>query len=503
MLKDIRKFTIANLRANSGIEILIFLILAVIAYFLSLLIFPGYISPLAIHHSDTYGYVGLSSGQSLGRNFYTTILSQPRAIHVGVTYWVGMLDLKILMRFFIGITLINSALAFFILEKFYLKKQISLLAILLAQTTFFSFPGYYISNTYDTGATLAAFFLFIGIFFLETMPKNSLQGMVLFFFSCIFSVLSKENFIPALEIYAFFYLLTHKPSAVTSFIIFTAPIFAFGIGCVDSWLTNPIFLNLNKGSSDPYFISFKLTSLLEGVVFYLKPFSNGVTCSVALISFIIAALNRKALLFFAIFLMGIFCYIPYLLIPNHKFSYYWWSGMPILMLLIPVLFYSDKNDIWHQSNHCTWWLRLRNSLILVCCLGMILTSCRFNNKPETKWCLLQQDINRNIIDALESNKIMLQKYKTFLVCGINFPFHPWMHALFLKRHIGIEKWDLLYTPSLANFGPDPYIKIIKNPSLEDLKKYDCILIFNKQGKLVSCITTPNINESVQTLIKGQ
>ncbi len=463
-------------------ELLLFVITAVIAFFLSrLFIFPGYIASLAPHHADVYGYIAFSQSCTS----ILSILLYPRCVMMLFIWIFGLFGLKFLMAAIIFLTFINSALVLYILETFYLLKKIPLVVVLLSQFLFFSLPGYYLSCSYDIGGILAVFFGLLGILALE--GGNKKYSIVLLFFFSLLSVLSKENFIIALECYLLFYLFIHKAPLWRFAAIIAIPIISFIIAYLDAKLTCPVFLGLNKSIDHPYYVSLLPHSIFETALFYLNPFLSYFFLSAFLLALIISFTNKKLLLFIAIFVISIACYIPYWVIPNHQSAYYYWTGMSVLICIIPIIFYSDNASF--VSN-------LIKRIIIVTACFCVLYHCRYWNCKNINFSLAEEEINRNIIEGINNNKASLQMCSNILVCGLNFPFHPWHHPYFLKKYLNYSgKWDLLFNENLAKYQDNALVHIVKNPSLEEVKKYDRILIFNKDGKLTKIITPSEYQEN--------
>lgn len=466
---------ILRVRKNTCGEIFLFFLLAIASYFLSsLIVFPGYIPPLAAHHSDMYIPVVFVERFP---HVMDLVRSYPRPVCMGVAYFLGMVGFKFTMVVLIGLTFFSAALVFYVLEKYYLFKQISLILIFFSQLIFFSLPGYFLYGSYDIGAVLASFFGILGIFFLEKI-NNKKVAIGVFGLCTLCSAFSKEHFLLALELYAICYAVYYKLTAKQAIPIVSIPLFSVILICFDAYFfghTN--FVGLNKAHEDAYHISLQLSSIFNTAFFYIKPFSHPIFliafigCSVA------ALLNKKALLFFAVVSLGFACYVAYLLIPNHRLGHYYWSGMPFLMAIVPIAFFPVKNSFIN---------RIKNIVLVLLCGLVLAVSKKADHAMD--WSLAQQNINKNIIDALNKNKISILQHKNILICGLTFPFHPWSNQEFLTKYLGYSgTWGLLYNESLIHFPNSRLITIVKDPSSKEIQQYDWVFIFNGQGQLTGSL----------------
>lgn len=485
MLSNTQKYTQFNyclqiIRNNSWGEIILFFLSAVAAYFLSSwLIYPGYILPLAAVHSDMYISLDLVESYPLW-----AMHLWPRCVGMMLYYLVSLIGFKFGIVFTISLTFINSALIFSILEDYYLGVKIPLLIAFIAQLTCFSLPDYAISSFYDWGV-VAVFFGILGVFFLEKI-KNKKIATFAFGVCAILSGLSKEHFLVPLELYALCYVFVRNTSLSRGILIIIIPVVAAGIMLIDAYLVHSPFIKLGYNATDPYYISLSIGSVLSSIGFYFQIFLHPIFIVSFLLLFILAYVRKRIILFSMFFILGFSCYLPYLTIPNHRTENYFWAGVPIFMALIPIAITPLKEKIIADCK----------DLLLICSLiiGTILflNTCRKIDPGYMDWHLTQHTINKNVLDGLTHNQTLIQKDKNILVCGLDFPFHPWSHPGFLKRYLGYSgKWGLLLNKTLTIFPiHNDKVNIISEPSNERLSEYDHIFIFNTQGRLVDLLT-PN------------
>ena len=463
---------------------------AVVAYFLTLvLIFPGYVAPLAAFHADLYRAAEMAAERLTIND--TLTMARPVSALIGLLAgYTGYEGSRICS---IAFTIFALALSLTLFERSVLRTTIPLWVSFLTLFLAVSAPTFYFNAGYDPGSQAMVFGL-IGIATWELRCRD-LRGILLIALFFVLSALSKESFLPVVLLYAFFLAIQQNPrrrfgSLAILGIALSSAFLAIGY----SLLTHSKFVYLGNDVANAYVISLQPLSIARGMLFYVTPLMNW-PCLLLAVSCIGAIVLRRGwVAAVAIFVASISLYVPYAILPNHLLGYYDWVAWPALMLLLPLALVRRTSE-----NAAASAARLRlgkyqslASALVVCSLANALLYFHAQNAIDGEWSLQQQNINRNVLTGIRSLRAELDQSQRVLVCGLAFPFHPWEHSAFLSPDLGFRgQWSAAIEP--VAFGADDKVKMVRYKDVQ-WDNYDLIVVFSSDGSLAGAYHSKQLSE---------
>jgi len=454
------------------LRVLMIYALSVAIYFIILQFgFPGYIAPLAAHHSDEYGAAQLALQERNPFHFWNWV----RPVSFIFADLVGHFGFEGSMASAIALLLLNLALLLFVLER-RLRKPFPIWILILSIGFALSAPFVYLSAGFDVPSSLALFFGILGILSLET----SVGVYSLCFASLTFtlSAFSKEGFIPISVLYTIAAAFASKEAAWKRLaIVATAMVAAFA-AFLRMHLGGSTFVNLDASPSEPYFINLAPESVLKCFWLYIQALLTPSTLTFASVLTVLVFIRKRLLLASIIVVAACVSLLPYSVLPNHLFAYYTWQPFPFLMLLIPCALVPSSALLSRKV--------ARTSVALACILAVenvAAFSFQQRRDPGAQWSLSQQNINRNLLSAVRAHARDIRASRSVLVCGLTFPFHPWEYPDFISNEIGyLGQWYLAQdAATVASQSPNKVVPIGFN--LVKWNQFDTILIFRPDGTL--------------------
>jgi hypothetical protein len=474
------------------------LLIAVISfcYFISLkFIFPGYFDPLIPHHPDYFYTYGGFSAMS-----WMNIFSYPRPIGFLALKIMGVLGMKGVIIFLIFFSFLNILLTIIFVKKISnLKIYWPILIFYLF--LIFSHPGFYFNYTYDFFDAVAYFFAILAIVYWLKMGEN-LKPIHFVFISILMglSFFSKETYIVAILIFFAWHIAFKKDKIRRNAAIMI--LISVGITVavlMQSRISQSIWVNFASNADNPYFINLNPRSLLETFYFYMSGWANTGVWSIIIISFLIIAANKKYIKeFLLILFMGLAIYVPYSILPNHKYGYYFWLGVPlsyaVILLLQPAMIKDILAKIANKKIDT-----LINTMIVAAFVILSLFSLRNDNQQTQSsvwaWAAQQEKNNKVILSNFPFLKNNIKENSHVLITGMNFETSPFscqddhMDVYFDKKNDFIDNyfgknhsWTIFeygkYVPKRC--GSISYT----NDDNLNLNDYDLIFIFGSDGRLM-------------------
>ncbi len=470
-------------------------------YFITLrFIFPGYFNPLIPFHSDFYMFYPASPHETLNSLFMS-----PRFVGIFVRDIVGMFGMKSTIIFLITLNSINIALTI-LLAKAVTKMKLYWPAIILYLFLIFSHPGFYIKYSYDFFDALAYFFTVLTMYLWykngEMIENKYLLILVLVTFLGLFS--KETYFVPLLIFWCYQCFFINKKQKQSAFVMLGATVIIFILSILHSHFVNSAWVNIGSSRIDSYFIDAQPSSIIETYLYYLKMWGNfgiiGMVAIVAVVSIVSKRYFKEVLLFLII---GLSTYVPYSLLPNHKFACYFWLAVPlsysVILFINPDMIRLTAKKI-NDSSGKLYKGALAFFVLLIIFFGIIAFK-QFNdayNDAGLQWTLLQESINQNMLANFPYIKNNISPSDKVLLTGLTFPFHPFAYPNYVDSYFGDSqnmKWTVAVYDDAnkdKNIGSIEFVNVKKI----DISKYEKIFVFDSNGKLIKMTAGGKVDLSV-------
>jgi hypothetical protein len=477
------------------------LLIAVVAfcYFISLkFIFPAYFDPLVPHHPDYfYTYGGFSAMSWMNIFFY------PRPIGFLILKIIGILGMKGVIIFLILFSFINILLTINFVKKIS-NLKIYWPILILYLFLIFSHPGFYFNYTYDFFDAVAYFFAILAMLYWLKMGEN-LKPIYFVFISILIglSFFSKETYIVAVLIFlAWHFAFKKNKIRKNAAIMFLVAVGITIAVLIQSRISQSIWVNFASSVDNPYFINLNPRSIWETFYFYINGWANIGVWVIIILSLLIIATHKKYIKEFLLLLfMGLAIYAPYSILPNHKYGYYFWLGVPlgyaVILLLQPAMI---KNILAKVANKKIG--TFVSTIFVVVFISLSLFSLRNDNQQIKSvvwaWAMQQEKNNKVILASLPTLKNNIKENDHILITGMNIETSPFscqddhMDVYFDKNNDFIDN----YFGKSHNWTIFKYGKYIPkscglisytNDGNLNLNDYDLIFIFASDGRLIKTI----------------
>jgi hypothetical protein len=438
-----------------------------------------------------------------------SLLTSPRFIGIFIRDIVGLFGMQGMIVFLIFINAINITLTI-LLVKEATKIKLYWPTVILFLFLIFSHPGFYINYTYDFFDAMAYFFAILSICFwyklIKSFEYKYIYSVVGFLFLSIFS--KETYFIPLLVFFISQWFSIHEKKQRQYVSIVLGVIILFFVASVlHSKLFGSPWVRLTASNNDSYYVDFNLVSIINVYAYYLSTLANAGVIGLIAVSFISSMfLKRRYKEIFVILVIGLSIYLPYALLPNHKFSYYWWLAVPLTYSVILFI----QPDTLKEFVENTYNKRVRTITMLAFGIVIVfLGALSFKNYVRSyadpllglTWILKQENINRNMLSNLSYIKDIVSPSDHVLLVGLTFPFHPYSRPNYIDSYFGVSqkiKW-VVATYDEANMegviGSIEYIRINRI----DLSKYEKIIEFDSEGNLIKILDGINDQANVGNL----
>lgn len=482
------------------------LLIAVISfcYYISLkFIFPGYFDPLIPHHPDYFfTYEGLSSMP------WVKILSYPRPVGFFTLKVLGILGLKGVIIFLMFFSFINILLTITFVKKIS-NLKIYWPILILYLFLIFSHPGFYFNYTYDFFDAVAYFFAILAMLYWLKMGENLKPIHFVFIFILIgLSFFSKETYIFAVMIFFTWQFIFKKNKIRKN----AAVIFLIAAGItiavlIQSRISQSIWVNFASSADNPYFINLNPRSIWETFYFYINGWANAGVLAIIILSLLIIAANKKYIKEFLLLLfMGLAIYVPYSILPNHKYGYYFWLGAPlsyaVILLLQPAMIKDISAKVANKKIGS-----LVGTIFVAVLIILTLFSLR-NDNQQTKsvvwaWAMQQEKNNKVILASFPIIKNNIKENDHILITGMNFETSPFscqddhMDVYFDKKNDFIDNYfGKNHSWTIFEYGKNipkscGSISYTDDNNM-DLSGYEEIFIFGNNGKLMRIINKDEV-----------
>ena len=447
------------------------------AYVLSLWVaFPGYFDPLYPLHSDIY----LSPGLSIRNPSSWAYLDWPRPIGYFTADLLGRLGLQGFIASLILITLVNATLTVELVRRI-TNRGVPALLILLYCFLLYSHPQFYLNYIHDTLATVSYLYLIVGMLSWYAFRSRPLRRyLVICVVTFVLLAFTKETyFVSAGCFWLGQVLLCQGTLRRTAAYLLVGLVALEGSGLYVNLNSTEPFIQLENESSNPYYMNFAPSSLLQVFGYYAARLFTP-TLAVAVLAALALLWRRKELLLTAgsLAAAGLCALAPLTPLPQHlDYQYAWTSAV---LLLCPLLFLAACiRPGWNRSNRSAWALAV--SLVVIAPLTVATNQ---NAYSENRWVLAQEQINRNIIAAYPRLKSLAPSEKNILVTGLKTPVHPFYERHYVEKEFGPgREWTV--TVPRGRVEVQERIVTLAHPGNISVSGFDRAFGFDEEGNLAA------------------
>ena len=436
-------------------------------------VFPGYFDPLCPLHSDFY----LSPGLSIRNSSLWAYLDWPRPIGYLTADLLGRLGLQGFIASLILITLVNATLTLALVRRV-INRDIPVLLSLLYCFLLFSHPQFYLNYIHDTLATLSYLYLIAGMLGWYAYRRRPLRRyLALSVVTFALLAFTKETyFVSAGCFWLAQILLCRDELRKTAACLLVSLVALEGSGLYLNLNSTEPFIQLGNESSNPYYMNFAPSSLLQVFGYYA---ARLFTPTLALAAFAALALlwrRRELLLAAGSFAAAGLCALaPLTPLPQHLDPQYAWT--PAALVLCPLLFLAVyARPGWN-----------RPAVVLAVSLVVIVPLTVFANGKaysENRWATEQGKINRNIIAAYPRLKSLNPSDKKILAAGLKTPVHPFFVSYYTEREFGPGHEWTVTVPRWRAEARERSVTLAR-PANITVSGFDRAFAFDDQGRLVS------------------
>ena len=356
----------------------------------------------------------------------------------------------------------------------------------------FSHPYFYFNYAYDIYDSVSYIFLITILISWNVYNRSENKMMLLLIsFLTFLCLLSKETYAPSLLLFWSYQMIFSKRrrEAVGLFIT-TIVVLVFSVYHSKVISKSP-FINTSAGESDAYYISYDFTSIIHIFMIYLRDWSN--IYVFLIIALILIFAIRKKLFWKEILLfvgMGLATYLPYCLLPNHIFPMYTWLSVPLsycaILFVQPLLTRMPLDGFSIKGRR----LQKKLAVVLFTLLLLLLSYGGLkvyyaHEYPGTSYNLLQEEINRNILNNFENIKKNVQPGDKVLITGLTSPYHPFLNGEFITGYFNralLIEWTIAVVEESRVTSEENYARKIVPP--EKFQDYDKVIAFDGLGRLM-------------------
>jgi len=468
--------------------ILVLSITVTICYFVTLrFIFPGYFNPVYPWHFDNYGYYNMANWPMT----WEKLIHSSRFVVLIITSILGLFNFKLFAVGLILISLVGILLTIILVRQITGSPYVWPV-IIVYLINVFSHPYFYFNYAYDIYDSVSYIFLITILISWNVYNRSENKMMLLLIsFLTFLCLLSKETYAPSLLLFWSYQMIFSKRrrEAVGLFIT-TIVVLVFSVYHSKVISKSP-FINTSAGESDAYYISYDFTSIIHIFMIYLRDWSN--IYVFLIIALILIFAIRKKLFWKEILLfvgMGLATYLPYCLLPNHIFPMYTWLSVPLsycaILFVQPLLTRMPLDGFSIKGRR----LQKKLAVVLFTLLLLLLSYGGLkvyyaHEYPGTSYNLLQEEINRNILNNFENIKKNVQPGDKVLITGLTSPYHPFLNGEFITGYFNralLIEWTIAVVEESRVTSEENYARKIVPP--EKFQDYDKVIAFDGLGRLM-------------------
>jgi hypothetical protein len=411
--------------------------IAFAAYVVSLaLLFPGYVRPLAPHHSDLYIPAGLVAEP------WVKMLPYPRPIAFVLLKLIGYFGVEGSIAVIIALVIAAVPLTVLLVERL-TGRAPSLLAIAVYSLLLFAHPEFYFQHRHDALAAIS-YVIMLAAVLLWVGEKYRIAFVLLAALA-----LTKETYMAsALILLAGAARLTHRRLPVRQLAIGAAILVA-------ALAYNVSRYHVYVSQSAEYDASVNPLAVASGFWFYVRHLFTPAAAVLA-----IALSFRQAAALFL--LAGLAALVPQSTLPNHLIEEYAWVAAPLVFASV---------------------LTAPRPRVAAIAAGIVVASYwPLYHSPARDWQLTQEKIGRNVLASLPS--VRTTPGRRVLVTGLASPFSPWADRNFVLGHLDNRReWTVITTRDGPVQRKPPVI--LTHPPRISPAAFDTVIEYDADGNLVS------------------
>lgn len=481
---------------NKLAETFLLFITVISCYYFSLrYVFPGYFSPLIPHHADFYSVPYLTPVVS-----WDDLLKAQRFVGYFIFAAIGQLGLSGFIVVQIILTLMNLFLTVYLVKEI-TKIDFCWPLIALYLVNVFSHPAFYFNYTYDNFNTIAYSFLILMMicwYKFKNQPNNSLIiNCSILTILCFFS--KESYFITILVFWAFQILFSKGKQRNYALVMLGISFVVSAASIIHSQIAGSPWVNLAASEKNPYYVNLSPMSLITTFLFYAKGWVNLWFAGIIALSLVLTFMTKKHWKEFSMFvIMGLSCYVPYSVLPNHRFGCYHWIAVPLSYAVILLAHPKIIEDVFMKFKIAE---RYRSTFTIgIFCLMLALTlgslkSYKSKDYRRAQWGLMQEKVNRNILYNLPLLKGIVLPSDNVLVTGLYVPFHPFRSASFIEGYFNRGQ-VIKFTVAVNNkneASTSGAIRYVETNAV-DLSTYDHVFAFDTNGRLMWWLDKAEISQ---------
>lgn len=385
-----------------------------------------------------------------------------------------------------------------------LNIRMSVLTFVAAWLLFIVNPGV-LGNVYKLETIVGTLSMLFGGLALVHLTRWYTEGRArsakLFFVFFALSIFSKEDFIlPPLVYIAWQVVVSENWRAELSkrktFILALMALLGFFLVFNKLLIPGRSYMDPVNKANAPYFMTLNPLSVLKVFLYYtvglgLHIKSIGVVYAIASLAAIAFRTYWKATLLIAGIVASLM--MPYLIMPNHIFSYYalnWWPWETLAAMALAQAIISNKTIAAVVAS-------VASAIIVIPGLNGIYAH-RSVNLSQANYLRDNFSKSRNLQATLRENRALLNQYPVIAVTGIGpggVEQSPWQGngetAFYLQKDLGLTPHWMLFVKSgdasyvIDRRTPDPASDLaeVDVRAIDDMKDYPNlpVLAFDKQG----------------------
>jgi hypothetical protein len=452
------------------------------------LVFPGYLDPFAVYHTDHFEWVGMADRE--GGAVWRYLDAYARPVSFMLLHQCGRLGIHfLLMPVFIA-CLLNAALLAHYIERI-TGRSVGFVSFGLFVAVSCAHPAFYWMKSDPLGIFALTFLLAIAHCwqsYAETGGWHFFAGTLL-----LVVVLSqtKESYFVVLVLFGILQVaaLPQRRRAAVAFLLVSLGAMAFSL----YWTTHiwPMFGDATR-PGDPYYKAFTPGSVTRSWIRLASHlFLPGIL--VALPAALLLAWSRDRAAFWVAAagpIGAIAALVPNATLPNHLDAHF--AGLGIYFACLPFLMAASL-----IPPRTAW--RLGSAGVAVALYGSLVLAYNRPSEIYTVWLRDQEVIARHLVRSLEAMKARAGPNDSTLVAGLTAPFNPFRVPNFIAKQMGPgRRWTVVVADDIRE-SSEQTTRLVHASSPTLRERYDHLFAMRADGSLEADVEGPAIARALARL----